>query len=156
MASNYWGIPRTTHDVDFVVDDGPDQARRIAAAFAPQYFPEEPAISAALDSPCVLRAVDRRSALRVDFWGVPADGFARHAFSRRLSIPLFDEDAWIATAEDALLHKLRWNHVNDAAGIVAVQAHDLDRGYLERWGRALGVEAILDDLMAGRIGPRQT
>jgi hypothetical protein len=25
MASNYWGIPRTTHDVDFVILLKPDQ-----------------------------------------------------------------------------------------------------------------------------------
>jgi hypothetical protein len=25
MASNYWGIPRTTHDLDFVIQNTPDR-----------------------------------------------------------------------------------------------------------------------------------
>lgn len=156
MASNYWGIPRSTHDVDFVVEDAPDRERRIAAAFAPEFSTEEPAISATGGPTCVLRAVDPRSALRIDFWSVRRDGFAREAFSRRQPISLFGEPAWIATAEDTLLYKLHWNRVEDAAGIVAVQAENLDRGYLGRWGGVLGVGLILEDLMEGRVRPKQT
>lgn len=73
------------------------------------------------------------------------------------------EPAWVATAEDTLLHKLYWNRitpserqVGDAAGIVAVQGPVLDRDYLTRWGRELEVEKTLDDLLAGRIRPKST
>ena len=33
MASNYWGIPRTTHDLDFVVQFPPSEVPRVVAAF---------------------------------------------------------------------------------------------------------------------------
>ena len=83
--------------------------------------------------------------------------------ARRLRVVLFGESAWIATAEDTLLHKLYWNGITpserqlgDAAGIVAVQSDGLDRTYLERWARELGVEDVLSALLAGRIRPKET
>lgn len=60
------------------------------------------------------------------------------------------EDIWIATPEDVLLAKLEWakrtgseRQLRDAAGIVAVQGAALDRGWVERWAKELGVEAEL-------------
>ena len=38
MASNYWGTPRTTHDVDIVVLLKPEQVDRFAAAFDHGFF----------------------------------------------------------------------------------------------------------------------
>ena len=46
--------------------------------------------------------------------------------------------------------------LGDAAGIVAVQSDGLDRAYLERWARELGVEDVLSALLAGRIRPKET
>jgi len=75
-------------------------------------------------------------------------------------VTLFGEPASVATAEDTILHKLYWNsitpserQVGDAAGIVAVQAAELDRDYLEHWARQLGVATVLRDLLEGRIRP---
>ena len=163
MASNYWGMPRTTHDVDFVLAFQPSQASAIVAAFQPDYALEEPAIREALDPPFQFNAIDLRSALKVDFWALRPDAFAQEVFSRRLRIELLGETAWIGTAEDTLLNKLVWNRISpsdrqvgDAAGIVAVQGDGLDRPYLERWGRILGVESTLGDLLEGRIRPKNT
>lgn len=84
-------------------------------------------------------------------------------FARRLRVTLFGEPAWIATAEDTLLHKLYWNRITpserqlgDAAGIVAVQGGDLDRSYLELWARELEVGTVLGDLLEGKIRPKST
>ena len=38
MASNYWGIPRTTHDLDFVLVMKPDQVDQLVAAFDAGFF----------------------------------------------------------------------------------------------------------------------
>jgi hypothetical protein len=84
-------------------------------------------------------------------------------FARRLHVTLFGEAAWIATAEDTILHKLYWNRITpserqlgDAAGIVSVQATELDRNHLERWSRELAVEPTLRDLLHGKIRPKST
>ena len=38
MASNYWGIPRSTHDIDFVVEYGNDDVDSIVRLFEDDFF----------------------------------------------------------------------------------------------------------------------
>ena len=163
MASNFWGIPRTTHDIDFVLAFERQEAADIAASLEDGFFVEERAIVDALDRPYMFNAIDRRSALKIDFWTLRREPFEQEMFARRLRVVLFGEPAWIATAEDTLLHKLYWNRITpserqlgDAAGIVAVQSDGLDRAYLERWALELGVQDVLSALLAGRIRPKET
>ncbi len=163
MASNFWGIPRTTHDLDFVLAFEEDRAAAIVAAFDDEFALEEASVRAALGRPFMFNAIDRRSALKVDFWTLRTDAFEQQMFGRRLEASLFGEPAWIATAEDTLLHKLLRHRITpserqlgDAAGIVAVQGAELDRDHLEHWARQLGVEAVLRDLLEGKIRPKST
>lgn len=44
MASNYWGIPRTTHDLDFVVQIPPSAVPGLVAEFQTDYYADEKAI----------------------------------------------------------------------------------------------------------------
>lgn len=163
MASNFWGIPRTTHDLDFVVRFLPEAAERIAREFEEGFYIDEVAIRGAFNPPHMFNAIDQRSALKVDFWMLRTDEFEETMFERRFRLTLFGETAWISTAEDVILHKLYWNsltpsdrQLGDAAGIVAVQAENLDREYLRRWSSILGVARTLEDLFAGRIRPKST
>ena len=76
---------------------------------------------------------------------------------------LFGEQAWIASAEDVILHKLLWNHITpserqlgDAAGICAVQRDKLDIDYLTKWSTQLEVAEELSRIIRGDYGPKQT
>jgi hypothetical protein len=163
MASNYWGIPRTTHDIDFVIQLPPSAVAAMVAAFQPEFVLDENSVRAAYQSPHQFNAIDTRSALKVDFWLSKPVPFEREMFSRRVSVELFGERAWLATAEDVVLHKLYWNlltpsdrQLNDAAGVVAVQGSSLDLGYLRKWAVELDVGSVLEDLLAGRVRPKST
>jgi hypothetical protein len=163
MASNYWGIPRTTHDLDFVVQLAPEEARRIIEAFSGDFYIDEEAVRAVWQPPHQFNAIDTRSALKVDFWLSRLEPFDAEMLRRRMATVLFGEQAWIATAEDVILHKLLWNLISpsdrqlgDAAGVIAVQAGALDNGYLHRWARELQVTGQLADLLSGKIRPKQT
>ena len=163
MASNYWGIPRTTHDLDFVIQLPPSAAAKILSAFSPEYYIDEASVRAAYQPPHQFNAIDSRSALKVDFWLPKPDPFDREMMRRRTRVTLFDEPAWITTPEDSILHKLVWNRITpserqlgDAAGVVAVQSEKLDRPYLKKWAEALGVSAELNRLLSGEIRPKRT
>jgi hypothetical protein len=163
MASNYWGIPRTTHDLDFVVQLLPSAVPRMVEAFSGDFFLDEAAVRAAFQPPHQFNAIDHRSALKVDFWLLRPVPFEQEMFRRRQQVELFGEIAWIGTAEDVLLHKLHWDRMTpserqlgDAAGIAAVQKDALDVSYLQRWAGELGVSRTLDELLAGKIRPKQT
>jgi hypothetical protein len=163
MVSNYWGIPRTTHDLDFVLQLPPTDVPKMIDAFRSDFFVDEFAIQAAYRPPFQFNAIDTRSALKVDFWLLKAEPFEREMFARRIRTTMFGQDAWIATAEDVILHKLYWDHLTpsqrqlgDAAGVVSVQKGNLDVEYLRRWASELKVRDTLDDLLTGRILPKTT
>src|SRR5207237_7665298 len=68
MASNYWGIPRSTHDLDFVVQVPTSSVRALVSEFRGVYYIDEAAVLAAYRPPHQFNAIDTRSALKVDFW----------------------------------------------------------------------------------------
>jgi hypothetical protein len=163
MVSNYWGIPRTTHDLDVVIQLPETIIPRLVHVFAGDFVIDEESVRGAFQKPYQFNAIDTRSAMKVDFWLLQPKPFDRTMFSRKVKMNLFGEPAWICTAEDVILHKLYWNsispserQVGDAAGVVAVQGDALDGQYLRQWARELQVGDILEDLMAGRIRPKRT
>jgi hypothetical protein len=163
MASNYWGIPRTTHDIDFVVQIPPSVIPAMVEAFSDDFALDEASIREAYQPPYQFNALDERSALKVDFWLLKPDPFERTMFSRRLQATFQGEPASIATAEDVILHKLYWNRISpsdrqmgDAAGIVAVQAEMLDTNYMRHWAREMDLLLGLEALLTGAIKPKST
>lgn len=163
MASNYWGIPRSTHDLDFVIQLPPSAVPAIVAAFSGDYYIDEAAIRAAYRPPHQFNAIDNRSAMKVDFWLPNPQPFEKEMLKRRVPATLYGEPAWISSAEDVILHKLVWNRMTpsdrqlgDAAGVLAVQGERLDKNYLKQWGDELGVFVQLEQLLRGDIKPKQT
>lgn len=163
MASNYWGIPRTTHDLDFVIQLPASAVSRIVSAFSPEFHIDAAAVVAAFQPPHQFNAIDTRSALKVDFWLPRPTPFDQEMMRRRMAATLFGEKAWITTAEDCILHKLVWNQITpserqlgDAAGIVAVQREKLDLAYLTLWASHLGVSPELNQLLSNEIKPKRT
>jgi len=137
MASNYWGVPRTTHDLDFVIQLPPSQVSPLVEAFRGDYYIDEAMVRGAYQPPHQFNAIDLRSALKVDFWLLKPVPFEHEMFQRRTRQRIFGRDAWLATPEDVILHKLYWDRITpsdrqrqDAAGVAAVQRGRLDEIYL--------------------------
>lgn len=164
MASNAWGIPRTTHDLDFVLQLPPSQIPVLVAAFpGPDYFIDEAAVRASYRPPHQFNVLHLPSALKADFWLLRPIPFEREMFSRRVKDLWFGEIIWLATAEDVLLHKLYWNRITpsdrqlgDVAGVVEVQRGKLDISYLRFWAAELGLAAELEAALAGAFKPKET
>lgn len=164
MASNAWGIPRTTHDLDFVVQLPPSQVARFADGFRSEgYFVDEEMIRLAYQPPYQFNIIHVPSALKVDFWMLKPDEFEREMFRRKVRDAWLGEPVWIATAEDVILHKLYWNkltpsdrQLGDVAGVVAVQKGKLDENYLKHWAARLEVIENLTKALSGELRPKHT
>jgi hypothetical protein len=150
MASNYWGVPRSTHDIDFVIQYTTEDIGRIVSAFEDQFFIQETSVEAALRPPFQFNALDNRSALKVDFFGIADDRYDRCRFDRRQAITLFGQRAFMARPEDVVLYKLRWYQITpsdrqlkDVAGILSVSSGAIDFEYLRQWSETIGVSRLL-------------
>ena len=164
MASNAWGIPRSTHDLDLVIQLPPSQVEKFAAAFRhPDYFLDEAMIRTAYQPPYQFNLLHIPSALKADFWMLRQDMFEQEMFRRRVKDVWMGETIWLATPEDVILHKLFWNKMSpserqlgDVAGVVAIQQNSLDKDYMQQWARRLGVFERLEDALQGRLKPKST
>ena len=154
MAGNYWGVPRSTHDIDFVIEYDDAQVKSIVQAFQDDFFIQEFSVESGLRPPHQFNALDNRSALKVDFFRVAGDEYEFERFRRRRRITLFEQPAWIAAPEDVLLHKLRWyqmsptdRQLTDARGIFLVSGDELDLEYLTYWAKKIDVRNLLDSIL---------
>ncbi len=156
MAGSYWGVPRSTHDIDFVIEYNETQISKILEAFQGDFFIQKISVESGLRPPHQFNALDNRSALKVDFFRVAGDEYEFQRFRRRRRLALFDQPAWIAAPEDVLLHKLRWHKISptdrqltDARGIYLVSGDELDRDYMDHWAEQIGVSDLLRSVLEG-------
>ena len=108
MAGNYWGIPRSTHDIDFVIEYEAENVDEIVELFDGDFFIQKSSVQSALRPPYQFNALDNRSALKVDFFRLAGDAYEMERFQRRRQVKMLGVEASIATPEDIVLHKLRW------------------------------------------------
>jgi hypothetical protein len=51
MAGNYWGIPRSTHDIDFLIEYEARDVSRIVELFEGDFFIQKSSVQLALNPP---------------------------------------------------------------------------------------------------------
>ena len=151
LVANAYGIVRSTQDADIVVQmEGGD-----FAAFARALPP-----ALVLDQQISFETItgSRRqivevtgSPFRIELFFLSTDLHHQERFRRRIwkYLPDLERDAWIATAEDMVIQKVRWNRDkdrDDARNILAVQGDALDFPYIERWCDEHGTRNRLEDL----------
>jgi hypothetical protein len=96
----------------------------------------------------MFNVIDHASGWKVDFIVRKNRAFSRDEFARRMPITLLDVPVFVASPEDTIVAKVEWSQQSggserqrrDVAGIVATMGEQLDREYVERWVRDLGLE----------------
>jgi hypothetical protein len=154
LASAIHGEPRSTHDVDFVVDLIEAQVPELVTRLQGDYFVDEASIRAALLHRASFQLVHERDYTRVDVFIQPQADFDREKLERRVRItvdPASGAALWVTSAEDIVLQKLVWYRKGDEVSdrqwrdVLSVLRTNrgLDRTYLETWAVSLGVADLL-------------
>jgi len=96
---------------------------------------------------------------KIDLFVLGADGLSREELSRRRRYRVGDEqtEVFVASPEDIVLQKLRWyrkgheisdRQWRDVVEVLRTQGSLLDREYVDRWARELGVDDLLQEAVA--------
>lgn len=148
LASSYHGEPRSTRDVDIVIDpDAGTLDRLVEGIVAAGFYVDPDAARSALAARSQFNAIGPAADV-VDFIIRRERPFSIEELGRRQPADLLGTPGFVATAEDVIVAKLEWaaatgsdRQLDDIAGILAVSG-DLDLAYLERWVRALELDAM--------------
>jgi len=163
IASNYYGIPRLTHDIDIIVALTDKEIQPLVDIFSNDYYIEKDDIKDAQKEQGMFNIIHHSTGLKIDFWFLKDNEFSRNMFSRRQRVEIITGvQAWLAAAEDVILAKLLWNkampserQLNDAKGVLEVQKERLDMVYIKSWANKLGVTEILEQVIKAKP-PNQT
>lgn len=157
FASTHHGVPRTTHDLDVVIDATAASLDQLLAMLSPeQYYVDADVAREALRTRGMFNVIDLATGWKVDLIVCKARPFSREELARRQRATVLGVESYVASAEDVILSKLEWAHesgsgmqLRDVGGLVAVRKNALDLAYIDRWAAELGVEeawkAIRDD-----------
>jgi hypothetical protein len=154
VGSTFHGEPRTSNDVDVVIDPTPEQLERLVPALAAEHYVSPEAAREALSRRSMFNIIDLGSGWKADLILRKDRPFSREEFSRRRPVSLLSTPVWLASPEDVILSKLEWSKITpsdrqlrDALGVAVNQWSHLDQEYLRRWARELGVEEPLEQLL---------
>ena len=151
LASNYYGIERSTKDADIVLET----AMQDFGSFARQLgdgLVIDPQVTFETITGSWRHIVEVCGTLfKIELFLLSTDPHHQERFARRRTVRLrsWDLETWIASAEDVLIQKIRWGRrkdLDDAEGVLAVQGDALDFPYIEKWCAAHGTLERLAEL----------
>jgi hypothetical protein len=158
VAGSFYGMGRTTLDIDLVVDLSARPSQLVARSVEPEYFIDEAALAdAARTGQMVNALIQEGRGFKVDINALRRDEFDRVAFSRRRS------DDWEGTAvtviapADLVVSKLRWakesrseRQFSDVQAIMALELFDEHDPDFQHWIERLGLREALEASRSSR------
>ena len=150
-ASTFYGEPRTTHDIDIVLE--------LTDASLDAFLRELPEDDWYVSAEAATDAVARRSMFnvihldtgwKVDLIVIKERPYSREEFGRRQQHLLGELSIWVASVEDCILSKLEWcvmcggseRQLRDVAAMLRVQGASVDRDYIAHWASELGLSDL--------------
>lgn len=156
FAVSYYGFPRATHDIDFVIEihlPGKKKMLRVLQRLGRGFDYDERMVVNAIERSGQFDVVHGNSGVKIDFWVRKPDEFERNKFKRNRMITIGKMKIPAVSAEDLMLTKLVWckeirseRHLRDCVGIIKTQQEELDWAYLNRWAKKLKVVKFLTEV----------
>jgi hypothetical protein len=148
FASAYYGMPRSTQDIDVIIEATPEQLRSLVQSLPlDQYYSDLDAALQAHQAESMFNVIDLSTGWKIDFILRKSRPFSREEFRRRVRVNLQGVSLFVASAEDIVVAKLEWSRlaqsqrqIEDAAAILRTRRETLDRSYIEKWTRELHLE----------------
>jgi len=148
FAGAYYGVPRSTQDIDIVIEGAAPQLRKFVEGLpASRYYSDLEAAMNAHRRESMFNIIDVTSGWKIDMIIRKSRDFSREEFARRRPASLQGVQLFVASAEDLIVAKLEWakighsqRQIEDAATIVRLQGDSLDFSYIEKWVHSLSLD----------------
>jgi hypothetical protein len=149
FASTLFGAPRTTQDIDIVIDPTLGSLEKLLRCLPEDaYYVSRDAARAAYGAEGMFNLVDFATGWKIDFIIRKRRPFSEEEFGRRRAVEVLGTRLFVATAEDVIVAKLEWaklgeseRQLGDVAGILRGQGDQLDVAYVQRWVDSLRLGA---------------
>ena len=141
LARNVYSTPRSTLDADFVVEMDSQQLSTFFAMLNADFRRDPQTAFETVTGKTQHKLCFRKSNFLIEiFEADPSDPHERSRFERRRAGEMEGRTAFIPTAEDVIVQKLRWfkqirrtKDRDDARDVMVHQWNVLDWSYIERW-----------------------
>ncbi len=147
-AANFYTVPRMTRDIDLVVELTGEDVDRIVRIFADDFYIDRQAVKQAINRKSMFNLIHTEHVIKVDFIVRKDSAYRRKEFSRRNKVAVDDQLLHVVAPEDLILSKLDWAkesrsevQLTDVRNLLR-SVKGLDRRYLARWAKQLGVESL--------------
>lgn len=152
-AVNLYAIPRSSQDADIVVDLAGRSIQDLLGRLPPGFrYDPQIRFEGVTGTSRIELHVDEAS-FRFELFDLSDDPHDRERFNRRRRYTFRDFSAWVPTAEDVVIMKVRWcsagrrsKDYDDVRNVLAVQADALDWEYIHRWCREHSTLELLDEI----------
>jgi hypothetical protein len=151
VAAIFYGEPRLTHDVDFIVFLNENDIRRLSEAFPEKdfYLPPMETIMAetARERNGHFNLIHRDTGFKADMYPTGRDELNAWAFRGKRSVEFEGESVMLAPPEYVIVRKLEYfreggaeKHLRDIRAMLAVSGEQLDRPKMNEWIQQQGLE----------------
>jgi len=161
VASSAYGLPRTTIDVDIVVDLRHTQAETIVEALQGSFYIDADVIHTAIDNEASFNIIHLGTFIKLDIFILKSAPYDQMIVRRSVKGTLAPDDSdelivRFSSPEDTVLHKLYWFRLGgeqserqwrDLIGVLKVQTGNLDRDYMQQWAQQLEVSDLLQSAL---------
>jgi len=134
VAASILGEPRSTLDIDIMIEVDEAQARALAKRLRDDFYVDELDAVESVRNTSSFNAIHYGTSTKIDFF--PAEAFARPQFDRRRALSIRHDlpPLYFYSAEDLIVRKLMWfrmgNEWRDVVGILKATGPSLDVAYV--------------------------
>ncbi len=138
IAFNLYAIPRSTRDIDLVVELQEYNIPPFLSAISGRYYVNEDTVKEEVRRKGMFNIIDQQSSYKIDFILLTNRPYEQLKFSRRKTVTINDQKIWIISLEDLIISKLMWIqkvesdlHKRDIR--LLLENSETDRVYINHW-----------------------
>jgi len=156
LASNFYGVPRSSDDADLVLQTLEFDFAALRKELEPG-LRINPQLSFETITGTYRYIIEKLEGepYKIELFFLSDDPHDRIRFERRLPTRFDRHATFVASPEDVVVTKLRWSQLgkrnkdfDDVRNVLAVQGDSLDWPYIENWCDQHGTRGLLDQLRA--------